>query len=172
MCLPRTAAGRPLVAVARMIWPQSGWLLSLGAFFRRASGSAVENDAGRSHRCVPQWEQQRLRLFTLAQGPCPGAGGESRCAAARTIPRQTLFSASVTLRVGARIQHAGSHQPPDPGGLFRASLVEGVGQFALRGGIWTCIPLRRKSRCARSFRRRTGHHGLFRPHHTAAHGKR
>ncbi len=32
-----------------------------------------------------------------------------------------------------------------------ASLVEGVGQFALRGGILDVFRLRRKSRCARSF---------------------
>lgn len=49
-----------------------------------------------------QWEQQRLRLlYALAQGRVPVLVASLDALLLRTIPRQTLFSASVTLRVGA-----------------------------------------------------------------------
>ena len=47
-------------------------------------------------------------------------------------------------------------------GYSRASLVEGVGQFALRGGILDVYsPAQGKAAARGVFRRRAGHHGLF-----------
>ena len=83
-----------------------------------------------------QWEQQRLRLlYALAQGRVPVLVASLDALLLRTIPRQTLFSASVTLRVGAEYSMPELIERLTRAGYSRASLVEGVGQFALRGGI-------------------------------------
>lgn len=86
--------------------------------------------------CPAQWEQQRLRLlYALAQGRVPVLVASLDALLLRTIPRQTLFSASVTLRVGAEYSMPDLISRLTRAGYSRASLVEGVGQFALRGGI-------------------------------------
>ena len=83
-----------------------------------------------------QWEQQRLRLlYALAQGRVPVLVASLDALLLRTLPRQTLFSASVTLRVGAEYSMPELIERLTRAGYSRASLVEGVGQFALRGGI-------------------------------------
>ena len=51
------------------------------------------------------------------------------------MPREVLFTASVTLRCGAEYRVEELIERLTRAGYTRASLVEGVGQFALRGGI-------------------------------------
>ena len=51
------------------------------------------------------------------------------------MPREVLFSASIRLRVGASFSPEDLVEKLTQAGYARTSLVEGAGQFALRGGI-------------------------------------
>lgn len=82
------------------------------------------------------WEQKRLRLlYDIALGAAPIAVATWEALCLRTMPRHLLMGAAITLRQGdlctpeelcARLTQAG---------YTRCSMVEGVGQYALRGGI-------------------------------------
>ena len=82
------------------------------------------------------WEQKRLRqLYDLHQGHTPLQILSWEALSQRTIPPQTLLSACFNLETGnsydiddliARLTNAGYR---------RCSMVEGAGQFAVRGGI-------------------------------------
>ena len=83
-----------------------------------------------------QWEQTRLRLlYDLVQGRVPVLIASLDALLLRTMPRETLFSASVSLKTGASYDLDDLVGRLTRAGYTRASLVEGVGQFALRGGI-------------------------------------
>ena len=82
------------------------------------------------------WEQQRLRLlYELGQGRVPVLLAGLDALTLRTMPRTQLFSAAVTLRPGAEYDLDELTEKLVRAGYTRSSLVEGVGQFALRGGI-------------------------------------
>ena len=83
-----------------------------------------------------QWEQKRLKLlYDLAAGKLPLLIASFGAMALRTIPRAVLFSASILLRVGASFTPEDLIERLTQAGYSRTTLVEGVGQFALRGGI-------------------------------------
>jgi len=82
------------------------------------------------------WEQQRLRrLYELARGECPLLLTTWEALAVRTMPKSCLFSAASELRLGAQIAPEAIAERLVQAGYVRGTLVEGVGQFALRGGI-------------------------------------
>ena len=82
------------------------------------------------------WEQKRLRqLYDLSMGKVPLQIFTWESLSQRTMPRQVLQAAAFTLEAGqeyvldhivSRLVHAG---------YSRCGMVEGPGQFALRGGI-------------------------------------
>ena len=83
-----------------------------------------------------QWEQKRLKLlYDLAAGKLPLVISSAQALSLRTIPREVLFSASIRLRVGASFSPEDLVEKLTQAGYARTSLVEGAGQFALRGGI-------------------------------------
>ena len=83
-----------------------------------------------------QWEQKRLKLlYDLAAGKLPLLIASFGTMALRTMPRAVLFSASILLRVGASFTPEDLIERLAQAGYSRTTLVEGVGQFALRGGI-------------------------------------
>ena len=83
-----------------------------------------------------QWEQKRLKLlYDLAAGTLPLLIASFGAMALRTMPRAVLFSASILLRVGASFTPEDLIERLTQAGYSRTTLVEGVGQFALRGGI-------------------------------------
>ena len=83
-----------------------------------------------------QWEQKRLRLlYDLAAGKLPLLIASAQALSLRTMPREVLFSASIRLRVGASFSPDELSEKLTQAGYARTSLVEGAGQFALRGGI-------------------------------------
>ena len=83
-----------------------------------------------------QWEQKRLKLlYDLAAGKLPLLIASFGAMALRTMPRAVLFSASILLRVGASFTPEDLIERLTQAGYSRTTLVEGVGQFALRGGI-------------------------------------
>ena len=82
------------------------------------------------------WEQQRLRLlYQLVRGDCRLLLTTWEALAVRTMPKERLFSAALELRLGANISPAAVAERLVQAGYSRGTLVEGVGQFALRGGI-------------------------------------
>ena len=83
-----------------------------------------------------QWEQKRLKLlYDLASGKLPLLISSAQALSLRTMPREVLFSASIRLRVGASFSPEDLAEKLTQAGYARTSLVEGAGQFALRGGI-------------------------------------
>ena len=131
-------SGRPLVAVCQDDMAAKRLASELGAFLGEEPPVLPSREltlAG-AIGVSRQWEQQRLRLlYALAQGRVPVLVASLDALLLRTLPRQTLFSASVTLRVGAEYSMPDLIERLTRAGYSRASLVEGVGQFALRGGI-------------------------------------
>lgn len=131
-------SGRPLIAVCQDDMAAKRLASELGAFLGEEPPVLPSREltlAG-AIGVSRQWEQQRLRLlYALAQGRVPVLVASLDALLLRTLPRQTLFSASVTLRVGAEYSMPELIERLTRAGYSRASLVEGVGQFALRGGI-------------------------------------
>ena len=82
------------------------------------------------------WEHQRLRLlYALAQGRERLVLTTFEALALRTTPKSTLFSAALTLRPGAQLAIEDLSARLTQAGYARGTLVEGVGQFSVRGGI-------------------------------------
>jgi len=82
------------------------------------------------------WEQARLRqLFDLASGitNLQIFSWESMCQ--RTMPPQTLLNAAFVLQTGNEYSMEDLLQRFTEAGYSRCSMVEGPGQFAVRGGI-------------------------------------
>lgn len=82
------------------------------------------------------WEQKRLRvLYDLGQGAVPILVTSVEALSLRTMPRQTLFSSAIVLQAGAEYRLDDLTQRLTSAGYTRTPMVEGVGQFSLRGGI-------------------------------------
>ncbi len=82
------------------------------------------------------FEQQRLgTLCSLAAGKSPVLVATIDGAMQRTLPPSAVRDAALTLRPGARHDLNALARRLDAAGYARAEQVEGVGQFALRGGI-------------------------------------
>ena len=82
------------------------------------------------------WEQKRLRqLYNLAEGKTKLQimSWDSMCQ--RTMPRSILFSSAFQLQVGNSYNLDTLLQQLTNSGYSRCTMVEGPGQFALRGGI-------------------------------------
>ena len=82
------------------------------------------------------WEHKRLRqLYDLARGQTPIQIVTWESLALRTMPKSRLFSCAMTLRIGACLSVEELCKKLVQAGYSRGTLVEGVGQFSLRGGI-------------------------------------
>ncbi len=82
------------------------------------------------------WEQKRLRLlYDLATGKIRLLVASLDALSLRTIPRDVLFSAAVRLKAGAAYSMDDLIRKLTGAGYARTTLVEGVGQFSVRGGI-------------------------------------
>ena len=82
------------------------------------------------------WEQKRLRLlYDLAQGHLPILVASWEALSLRTMPRAVLCAAAVRLQTGAAYNLDDLARRLTDAGYARTSLVEGVGQFSIRGGI-------------------------------------
>ena len=82
------------------------------------------------------WEHQRLRLlYDLARGEEKLLLTTWDALALRTVPKSALFSAALTLKLGAQIGLDELCTKLVQAGYVRGTLVEGVGQFSVRGGI-------------------------------------
>ena len=82
------------------------------------------------------WEHKRLRqLYDLARGATPVQIATWESLALRTMPKSLLFSSALTLKPGAAIAPETLSERLIRSGYSRCALVEGVGQFSVRGGI-------------------------------------
>lgn len=83
-----------------------------------------------------QWEHARLSVLrALAAGECPVLVATVEALLQRTMPKTLLTQASLTLRVGQSYDLNELTETLAAAGYSRSEQVEGVGQFALRGGI-------------------------------------
>lgn len=82
------------------------------------------------------WEQKRLRqLYDLGGGRTPVQIMTWESMSQRTLPPAILSSASIRLEVGKEYSMDSLIAALTRAGYSRCGMVEGVGQFALRGGI-------------------------------------
>ena len=82
------------------------------------------------------WEQKRLRqLYDLAMGRTPLQLFTWEALSQRTMPRDVLLRAAFPLTVGKEYQMEDLLNRLTGMGYSRTTMVEGPGQFALRGGI-------------------------------------
>ena len=82
------------------------------------------------------WEQKRLRqLFDLASGATPLQIMSWEAMSQRTIPPTVLKDAAFTMTVGQEYQMEDLLTRLTGAGYTRCGMVEGPGQFAVRGGI-------------------------------------
>ena len=82
------------------------------------------------------WEQKRLRqLYALGHGDTPIQILSWESASQRTLPPTVLSRAVITLGIGKEYQIQDLIASLVTAGYSRCGMVEGVGQFALRGGI-------------------------------------
>ena len=82
------------------------------------------------------WEQKRLRqLYELANGSCNLQIMTWESLSQRTIPPKVLVLAAFSLKVGAEYPIEQLLQKLTEAGYTRCDMVEGPGQFAVRGGI-------------------------------------
>ena len=82
------------------------------------------------------WEQKRLRqLFDLAQGLTPIQIFTWESLSQRTMPKSVLMNAAFTLNAGTEYQLEALLGWLTAAGYSRCGMVEGPGQFAVRGGI-------------------------------------
>ncbi len=82
------------------------------------------------------WEQKRLRqLYDLAMGKTPLQILTWESLSLRTMPRSVLMEASFTLEVGQEYPIDELIGKLTAAGYSRCGMVEGSGQFAVRGGI-------------------------------------
>ena len=82
------------------------------------------------------WEQKRLRqLYDLAVGNADFVIFSWESLSQRTMPKDVLLSAAFTLEVGREYPVDDLTARLTAAGYSRCGMVEGPGQFALRGGI-------------------------------------
>ena len=83
-----------------------------------------------------QWEQKRLALlYRLALGEEPLVIASWEALALRTLPKNALLGAAISLAPGDIFDLEELAGRLLRGGYTRCQMVEGVGQFAIRGGI-------------------------------------
>ena len=130
--------GRPVVAVCQDEMAASRLAAELTAFLGQPpvtlpSRELTFLDAAGVSR---EWEQRRLRiLYDLSAGKIPVLVTTLEALQLRTIPKPTLYAASIRLTAGGSYDVGQLTEQLTAAGYTRASLVEGAGQFALRGGI-------------------------------------
>ena len=90
----------------------------------------------RSAAVSHQWEQKRLALLdAMSRGEVPVLVATVESLLQRTLSPETLDGCSACIQVGAQLDLNDLTEKLTRAGYTRCHQVEGVGQFALRGGI-------------------------------------
>ena len=131
-------SGRPLV----MLCADEGECSRMAADLRGLTGqepavlTAREFTFHQAAAASRPWEHQRLSLFQdLLDEKCPILVTTVEALLQRTMPPEYLRQSSRTLRIGERHDLEELTKILVAAGYRRCQQVEGVGQFALRGGI-------------------------------------
>ncbi|MBR4308010.1 MAG: transcription-repair coupling factor [Oscillospiraceae bacterium] len=83
-----------------------------------------------------QWEQKRMELlYALSQDQCPVLVSSYRAMTMRTMPKEKLLDCALCLSCGMELSIEALLSHLVNCGYSRSELVEGVGQFSVRGGI-------------------------------------
>ena len=83
-----------------------------------------------------EWERsRRAALYALSRGETAAVVATADALMARTLPPEMLRTLSFTLETGGRAELGALTERLISAGYARCDQVEGVGQFALRGGI-------------------------------------
>ncbi len=83
-----------------------------------------------------QWEHKRLELlYALSQDRCPVLVSSYKALSMRTMPKAQLLDCALSLSSGMEMSIEALVKHLLNCGYSRSELVEGVGQFSLRGGI-------------------------------------
>ena len=134
----RRETGRPLV----MVCADEGEAQRLARDLQALTGEPVRTLGAREftfhHAAVVsrQWEHRRLSVFrALCAGESPVTVVTAEALLQRTIPETLLTQASQLLRLGESYDLNELTGTLSAAGYTRCQQVEGVGQFALRGGI-------------------------------------
>ncbi|MBS1382998.1 transcription-repair coupling factor [Flavonifractor sp. DFI.6.63] len=134
----RQALGRPVVLVCA----DEGECQRLERDLAALSGEGVRTLSAREftfHNAAVasrQWEHRRLSVLrALAAGECPLLVCTVEALLQRTMPKSQLIHAAQTLRLGESHDLNELAGTLTAAGYTRCEQVEGVGQFALRGGI-------------------------------------
>ena len=134
----RRQSGRPVV----LLCADEGECQRLAGDLRALTGEEVWTLPGREftfHNAAVvsrQWEHLRLKTFwALSQGEVPFLAAPAEALLQRTMPRELLEQAGRTLTMGQRYDLGELAEALTAAGYSRCDQVEGVGQFALRGGI-------------------------------------
>ena len=130
--------GRPLVVVCQDDAAASRLQAELAAFLHQTAPVLPTRDLTLYDAAVASrgWEQKRLRqLYDLAGGVTRLQIASLEALCLRTMPRDVLYAATLSLRPGASYDLDDLLHRLEAAGYTRSSLVEGVGQYALRGGI-------------------------------------
>ena len=132
------AAGRPAVFVCG----DEREVQTLCADLETLTGSRPVTLLGREWQLRPgavasrDWERGRLAaLYALASGRAETVVATADALLERTLPPALLKGLAVTLEPGKRVDLKALTEGLLRGGYARCDQVEGVGQFALRGGI-------------------------------------
>ena len=132
------AAGRPAVFVCG----DEREVQTLCADLEALTGRTPVRLLGREWQFRPgavasrDWERGRLAaLYALASGRAPVTVATADALLARTMPPDLLKSLAVTLEPGKQMDLKALTEGLLRAGYTRCEQVEGVGQFALRGGI-------------------------------------
>ena len=130
-------SGRPLVAVCADEGEAKRLAGDLAAFLETEVPILPARDflfhPGEASR---EWEHRRIALFAaLAAGTCPVLVATVEGLLQRTLPPEALRAATRTLVPGQQCRPEELADWLAAGGYVRCDQVEGVGQFALRGGI-------------------------------------
>ncbi len=134
----RARTGRPVAVVCADETEAARMAEDLAAFtgeqvLRLPSRELTFHDAAVVSR---QWEHRRLSaLQALLDGAAPLLVTTAEALLQRTLPPDRLRQASLTLRVGESRDLEALAALLTAAGYARCDQVEGVGQFALRGGI-------------------------------------
>lgn len=134
----RAATGRPVV----MLCADDAECRRMAEDLRALSGEEVWTLPAREfhfHNAAVvsrQWEHRRLEtLWALTEGRAPFLVASAEAILQRTLPPNTLAQAARVLKMGAVYDLNELSEALTAAGYRRCDQVEGVGQFALRGGI-------------------------------------
>ena len=131
-------SGRPVLVVCQDDMAAQRMQQELAAFLGEAAPILPSREFTFYDAAVVSrgWEQKRLRqLFDLALGKTRVLIASLEALSLRTMPRSTLFSSAIQLKCGASYDLEDLARKLVAAGYARTSLVEGVGQFSIRGGI-------------------------------------